>query len=96
MCLSLHSKVDCVRSCAHSHTPLQGQSWGVVLRYTRICRDTLDPSKKRKCNGDGDQGSYGGHWERRRGNGTMQNSEGQNYWSGAGCGGGIGGHVDGR
>ena len=38
-----------------------------MLRYIGICRVALDPSKKRKFNRGGGQGSYGGHWERNAG-----------------------------
>ena len=59
-----------------SHEPVRGQNREVVLRYTRICRDAMDPSKKRKFNGVGDQVSHIGHWEIIKGNVTKHNLEG--------------------
>ena len=53
-----------------SYGRLQGQSQEVVLRYIRIFWDALDSSKKRKLNGVRYEGSYVGHWEKSKGNGT--------------------------
>ena len=62
ICLSFQSKGDCVRSCTRSHETLRGQSRENILRYISINGFTLNPSKKRKFNGGGDQGYYRGHW----------------------------------
>ena len=65
-----------------------------MLRYIRIGRDVMEPSKKRNFNVGGDRGSHGGHRERSRGDGT-RNSEGQNHRNGAGFGSRKGGHLGG-
>ena len=54
ICLRFYSKGDCVRSCTRSHALVRGQDREAVLRYIRICRDAMDPSKKRKFNGGRD------------------------------------------
>ena len=57
ICLRFNSKGDCVRSCTCSHASVLGQSWENMLCYIGIYMVFLDPSKKRKFNGGGDQGS---------------------------------------
>ena len=75
ICLRFLLKGDFIRSCTRSHAPVQGQNKEAVLRYIRIGRDVMDPSRKSKLNGGGDQESHGGQWERSGGNGT-RNLEG--------------------
>ena len=74
---------------------MQGQNREEVIRYIRIGRDVMDPSRKKKLNDGGDQGSYGGHWKRSGVNGP-RNLEGQNHGNGARFGVGKGGHFGGR
>ena len=55
ICLRFHSKVECVRSCMHSHVPLQIQARDNNIRSIGKCQKTLDPAKKKKF-------SIGGGW----------------------------------
>ena len=66
-----------------------------MIRYIRIGRDAMDPSRKRKFNGGRDQRSHRGHWKKSGGNST-RNSEVHNHGNGAGVGGGLGDHSGGR
>ena len=61
ICLHFFSKVDSVRSCTRSHAPVQVQNRDLVIRYTRVARESMDTSRKRKFDGGRDQGSHGGH-----------------------------------
>ena len=81
------SKGDCIRFCTRSHVPVRGHNREAVIRYIRVGRDVMDPSRKRKFNGGGDRGYHGGHWERRGGKGT-RNLEGKNHGNDAGFRGG--------
>ena len=62
ICLRFLSKVDFIRSCTRSHAPVLGQSRESVIRYIRMGRYIMDPSRKKKFNGGRDRGSHGGHW----------------------------------
>ena len=48
----------------HSHAPVRGKNLDLAIRYIRLSREAMDPSRKRKFDGDGDWGSHGGHWDR--------------------------------
>ena len=86
ICLHFLSKRYCIRSFTRSHAPVQENNREEVMRYIRVGRDVIDPSRKRKFNGGGDQGSHREYWERSEENGT-RNPEGQNHRNGAGFGG---------
>ena len=62
MFLRFQSKGDFMRSYMGSHAPMWGHNVEAVLRYIRIRRDVMDPSKKSKFNGGGNQGSHRRHW----------------------------------
>ena len=96
ICLCLHSKGDCVRSCTRSHSPLWVHSPYNLLRYIGVCRVALNSSKKRKLHRGGDRESYKRHWETNGRNGTRHNLEGQNQGIGAGYSVKKGSHVGGR
>ena len=95
ICLRCLSKVGCIMSYTRSHEPVQGQNRGAVICFTRIGRDVMDSSRKRKFNGGRDRGSHWGHWERSGVNGT-RNLEGQNHRNGTGLGCRRGGHSSRR
>ena len=95
ICLHFLSKGDCIRSCMRSHAPVRGHNRETVILYIRVGREVMDPSRKIKFNGGGDQGSHGGHWDRSGGKST-RNLEGQNHGNRVGFGGGHGGHYGGR
>ena len=75
ICLLSLSNGDCIRSCMRSHAPMQGHNRDTVIRYIRVFREAMDPSRKQKFEGGGDQGSHRGHWDRRGGYGPIK-SEG--------------------
>ena len=89
------SKGDCFISCTLSHAPIQGHNRDLVIRYIKVAREAMDPSRKRKFDGGGDQVSNGGYWDRSGGHGQRK-SEVQNNRNGAIFGGGRGGHSGGR
>ena len=55
------SKGYFVRSCMRSHAHVQGHNKEAVIRYIRIDRDVMDPSRNSKFNGGGYWGSRGVH-----------------------------------
>ena len=95
ICLRFLSKGDYIRSCTLSHAPVRGHNQDSVIRYIRVAREVMDPSRKRNFDGGGDQGSHGGHWDRSWGHGP-RNSEIQHHGNGAIFGGEQGGHSSGR
>ena len=95
ICLLSLSNGDCIRSCMRSHAPMQGHNRDTVIRYIRVSREAMDPSRKRKFDGGGDPGSHGGHWDRSRVHGHRK-SKGNHHGNGARFGGGRGGHSGGR
>ena len=64
ICLRFLSKGDYIRSCTLSHAPVRGHNQDSVIRYIRVAREVMDPSRKRNFYGGGDQGSHMGHWDR--------------------------------
>ena len=95
ICLRFLSEVDCIRSYTCSYSPVRGHNREAVIRFISVGREFMDPSRNRKFNCGGDQGSHRVHWESSRGNGT-RNSERQNHGNGAIFVGGRGGHSGGR
>ena len=82
ICLRFFSKGDCIRSCTLSRAHVRGHNRYSVIRYIRVAREVIDPSRKRKFDGGVDQGSHGGYWDRSGGH-CPRNSEGQNHGNGA-------------
>ena len=95
ICLRFISKGDCVRSYTRSYAPMQGHNRDLVIQYSRVSREAMDPSWKRKFDSGGDRGSYRGHWDNIRGHG-QRNSEGQHHGNGARFVDGQGGRSGGR
>ena len=63
------------------------------MRYIRVAREVMEPSRKQNFDGGGDQGYHRIHWERRGGH-SNRNSEGQHHGNGARFVGGRRGHCD--
>ena len=61
ICLHFLSKEDYIRSCTHSHVPVRVHNREADLRYIKIGKYGMEPSRKKNFNGDGDQGSHKGH-----------------------------------
>ena len=61
ICIHFLTEGDCIRSCTRSHAPTRGHNRKAILRYIRIGRNLMNPSRKRKFNDGGDQGSHRGH-----------------------------------
>ena len=67
----------------------------MVIRYIRVATEAMDPSGKRKFDGDVDRGFNREHWDRSRGHG-QRNSEGQHHVNSTRFGGRKGGHSGGK
>ena len=67
ICLRFLSKGDCIRSCTHSHAPVQVHNREVLIRYISIGRDVMDLSKERKFNGGVESGIPRGALVKERG-----------------------------
>ena len=52
--LHFHLKGYCIRFYTRSHAPVRGHNREAVIRYIRIDRDVIKPSRKRKFNGGED------------------------------------------
>ena len=95
ICLHFISKEDCVRSCTCFHAPLRGHHQDLVIHYIRGPRELMNQFNKRKYDGDGYQGSHGGHWDR-GGNHGHCNLKAQHNSNGAIFGGGLSEGRDGN